>query len=113
MPFIPDAPVTAPAFTATSLPINRFHITRWNNVLPPGAPPTEIAMEVEWAEGYDDAGVFRIAPNGVKTATLSGPSLVTAMAGLVTPGLSHYDDLRIALWNYMESIGLVGPGSVT
>jgi hypothetical protein len=119
MPFEPTFPPTAPVFAPTTRPVDMYYMQVVNTRLKSG-DPSAIEIDVEWFEGFDDGGMFVVAPDsdtvgggGRKSAMLSGPTLVAAMNQLVTPGKSHYDDFRDALWTYMMDQGLIPPGTIT
>jgi len=44
---------------------------------------------------------------------LSGSSLLTKMSEQVVNGLSHYDDFKKAIWELLQSEGIVPPGVIS
>lgn len=110
MPYNPTNPPTEPVYAPATKPIDTYYFTTVRIDLQP-ANPAETVIHVEWNEGFMDGGNFVASTR--KVADLSGPTLLAAMNQPVTPGSTHYDDFRNALWDYMEAEGLIPPGSVT
>lgn len=111
MPYIPDSPATESVLVPADKAISVFSIDSIVIQLSQSSP-LATTMHVVWFEGFmDENGAF--VPAKRKEADLAGPAFLTAMNSLVTPGLSHYNDFRAAIWTLMATQGLIPVGDVS
>jgi hypothetical protein len=112
MPFIVNTPDTVPVKveSVTDKTIDSYYIKTITISLAPGNSAA-IVFNVVWSKGYTDQGKFTAIES--TTSMLSGSSLLTKMSEQVVNGLSHYDDFKKAIWELLQSEGIVPPGVIS
>jgi hypothetical protein len=110
MPFVPDAPETVAVPVPIDKVIDTYQIEEITIRMPPNARD-HASLQLKWSKGYVEKGQYIEADS--KWFSIEGGPLLEAMAAPVEPGLSHYADLRNALWQFLQAQGAVPPGTVT
>lgn len=109
MSFTPDSPnsenIPGPPVAQG---LNKLHILRMDIQLVPGDPDAT-KVDVRWAEGYMDGDDYK--PVKLHSDLLSGEDVAAKLAELTTGG-SIYGEVKTALWDLLQSRGLVGSGTV-
>jgi len=113
MAFTPDTPTSGkiPQPDADQA-LNTFHIlsTKWGLV--PGEPgKTKLSME--WTEGYMDGDTYVPVKTQRKSWDAETDSdLATALSAATTGG-SIYNEVKTALWTFLQTKGLIGDGTIS
>lgn len=95
-----------------SVPLDTVVISNVQILLPPNdITQTRVVVQVE--RGYrdaDDGGKFvRVQ---FSTVEVRGAELLSAMGALVTPGISHYDDFKRAIYGILQGRGDIPAGTL-
>jgi len=109
MPFIPDAPETISVPVPTDRVIDTYQIEEIHIRLPPNDHALT-SVSVRWSKGYMENGVYVAADTRIFTR--EGDPVLQVMMATVTPGTSHYGDVKSAIWQFMLDEEEIPPGSV-
>ena len=102
MPYVPNEPTTVSVPVPQEKTLDTYHVHGVNILVDPNSD--EVAIEVRWSEGYDDAGTYVVAK--WHDDTFGGPELSGPVGQLRGP-------IREAVWGLIVATGKVPPGSVT
>jgi hypothetical protein len=92
--------------------LNTFHILSIDFALMPGEP-TKTKMKLKWSEGYMDGETY--VPVNHKQGFWDAEEdsdLVDAL-NAVTTGGTMYNEVKSALWDFLQTKGEIGEGSIS
>lgn len=111
MSYEPTDPETVPVPVTTieSKVIGIFFIDNFKVELS-ATDINQTTLTVQWSKGYMDGQIFVATETTI--SAYKGPNLIAKLNELVTSNVSHYENIKIAIWELMEAEGTLPPGSI-
>lgn len=113
MPYVPDTPPTGQIKQPDAdQSLSKFHILDVQLILKPGLP-AETKVRLKWSEGYMDGETY--VPVNTKSGAWDGAvdeDLVAAITK-VTVGGTIYGEVKTAMWEFLQTKGVIPAGVIT